>query len=156
MDRAPRSGGHGFFDVAKQKGGIMALEQTDGYQDGKQFAEEVINALEAATYDLSEPVPLSFFLYLPDEPTARRIGDALVAEGFEVDVDESAADDGNWLCWCDRTLVPTHDVLAPIGDRFLGLARDNNGEFDGWETDLYKVPGAMDDLLRQMQGEEGS
>jgi hypothetical protein len=128
----------------------MPLEQHDGYQNGQAFAEDVMKALQATPLDLTNPVPLSFFLYLPDEPTARRIGESLVTEGYEVDVDESASDDGRWLCWCDLSLIPTIELLMPIGDRFLSLAKDNKGEFDGWETNPYKIQGGLQDVMKQM------
>ncbi len=128
----------------------MPLKQHDGYKNGQAFAEDVMNALQATSIDLTKPVPLSFFLYLPDEPMARRIGEILVSEGFEVEVDESASEDGQWLCWCDLSLIPTIELLSPIGDRFLSLAKDNNGEFDGWETNPYKVQGGLLDMMKQM------
>ena len=128
----------------------MPLEQHDGYNNGQEFAEDVMKVLQGTPLDLSKPVPLSFFLYLPDEATARRIGEELVAEGYEVDVDESAEEDGRWLCWSDLALVPTTEALEPIGARFLNLAKDNNGEFDGWETNPYKIEGGITDMLSQM------
>lgn len=128
----------------------MPLEEHDGYNSGQEFAEDVMKSLQGTPLDLSKPVPLSFFLYLPDEAIARRIGEELVADGYEVDVDEPDDDDDRWLCWCDLSLLPTTEALEPIGTRFLDLAKENKGDFDGWETNPYKIEGGVADMLSQM------
>jgi len=129
----------------------MPLEQHDGYKDGRDFAEDAMKALENTPLDLSNPVPLSFFLYLPDQDSAKRIGEQLVSEGYEIeDIDESAEEDGRWLCWSHLSVVPTLDSLEPIGAKFLKLAEDYGGEFDGWETNPYKMQGGLQDMMAQM------
>ena len=129
----------------------MPLEECDGFRSGKHFAGEVMKALEGSSLDCSEEIPLSFFLYLPSESSAREAGAIIAREGFEVEVDESADEDGRWLCWCDLSMVPNYEKLEQYGDMFLGLAETYNGEFDGWETNPYKIPGGVLDMLKQVK-----
>lgn len=115
----------------------MALEENHGYENGDAFAADVIKVLKTTPLNLTKPVPLSFFLYIPNEITARKASSELVECGFEVDVEESAQNDGNWLCWCDKLVDISFESLKEIGNKFLALAETYNGEFDGWETNRY-------------------
>ncbi len=113
----------------------MGLEITNGYRDGQDFANEVRESLSGGDYDLTQPVELSFYLYLPNQAVAEQAALPLREAGFEVDVEQSADEESNtWLCFCDKEIVPSEATLAEIGELFLALAEQYNGEFDGWET----------------------
>jgi hypothetical protein len=128
----------------------MALEKTAGYKDGSGFAREVVAGLRNAGQSVRKEFPLSFYLYMPNEKAARACEPALLEQGLEVEIDKSAADDGKWLCLCHRTMKPTQKDLAKLGDTFLSLAREHGGEFDGWETNPYKMQGGINDLLGEL------
>jgi len=117
----------------------MALEKTDGYSSGEQFASEVIAALQKSQWGIAKPVPLVFYLYLPDEEAARSCVEAIQAVGLNVEVGPSANGDGKWLCLCKARLVPETKRLTEIGSVLLSLAKEKNGQFDGWETDLTEL-----------------
>ncbi len=116
----------------------MSLEETNGYKNGSQFAEEVVGALENAGIDVMQPIALSFFLYLPNKDIAETVATLLRDESYDVDVDKSADDNSaQWLCWCNKTLTPNKETLKETGTLFLNLEKEHNGDFDGWETNPY-------------------
>jgi hypothetical protein len=128
----------------------MALEKTAGYKSGGDFAKEVIAGLCNAGHSTRKEFPLSFYLYMPNRKAARACEPILLKEGLEVEIDKSAADDGKWLCLCHRTMKPTQKGLTKLGDTFLELANAHGGEFDGWETNPYKMQGGINDLLGEL------
>jgi hypothetical protein len=134
----------------------MALEKTAGYLNGAAFAKEVMGGLRNAGIKESQAVPLSFYLYVPNRKAAGMCAPILVKEGMEVEVDKSATNDGKWLCLCHQTLVPTAKDLERIGQTFVNLAQRFEGEFDGWETNPYKIEGGIGSLLEEMMKKLGT
>jgi hypothetical protein len=128
----------------------MGLEKTEGYTTGSHFAKEVLGGLRKAGINLTEATALSFYLYLPTRKAARACEPLLVQEGLTVEIEKSAADDGQWLCLCHRTFVPTQKALKQIGDRMLSLAEMHAGRFDGWETNPYASMEGFMGLLEEM------
>jgi regulator of ribonuclease activity B len=125
----------------------MGLETTNGYKNGKDLARQMAQVLKKSACDLSEPIPLSFYLYLPDRRSANACAKVLKADGHEVEVEKSASDDSRWLCLCHVTIKFSEKAITPLGDRLLGLAKEHKGEFDGWETNPYKSAQAFMDLM---------
>lgn len=134
----------------------MGLEKTAGYMNGTDFANEVIAGLKNAGIDRTKPVALSFHLYLPNRKAAGICGPVLVKEGLEVEIDRSAANDGQWLCLCHATIEPTQKDLQRIGQTMINLAQKFGGEFDGWETNPYKMKGGIEDMLADFLKKLGS
>ncbi len=130
----------------------MALEKSNGYGSGTQFAKEVVASLRKAGLSVAKPLALSFYLYLPRKKAARACQPALEAEGLEVEIDKSASNE-QWLCLCHRTFKPAQRPLARIGDLCLDLARKHGGQFDGWETnphaDKEGLAGLLEEMLKQ-------
>jgi hypothetical protein len=113
-------------------------------------------SLRKAGVNVAEPVALSFYLYLPTKKAAQACQPPLEAEGLEVEIDKSAANDREWLCLCHRTFKPAQKPLARIGDLCLDLARKQGGQFDGWETNPYAnqegLAGLLEEMLKQFEG----
>lgn len=128
----------------------MALEKTDGYTSGTQFATEVMASLRRAGLDIAQPIALSFYLYLPSKSAATACQPELQAAGLEVEIEKSASGDGEWLCLCHHTFKPAPKTLASIGDLCLDLARKHRGQFDGWETNPYANKETFAGLLQEM------
>lgn len=126
---------------------MAKLEKTDGYKNGKALEREMIQSLKGTPYDAAKPVPFSFYLYVPDRKSANACAKVLKAEGCETEVRTSAADDGKWLCLAHATLTLAEGGATKLGDRMVALAKEHAGEFDGWEVNPYKNPGAMIDLM---------
>lgn len=107
------------------------------YENGIDFAEQVLITLDEMEVSTSEESELIFYLYVPTEKDAQVCQGKLTEAGFDCDIEKSADEESNdWLCYCTKELVPTKKSLAEIGEFFMKLATDFNGEFDGWETAL--------------------
>lgn len=127
------------------------LEKTSGYKDGKALAREMAKSLKGTPYDVSQPIPFSFYLYVPDRQRANKCAKVLKANGCETEVDKSASDDGKWLCLCHATLTLSDGAAVKLGDHLVALAEEHGGEFDGWEVNPYENAGALADLMALME-----
>ena len=126
---------------------MAKLEKTTGYRDGKTLAREMAKTLKGTLYDVSRPLPFSFYLYVPDKQRANKCARVLKSDGCETEVEKSAVDDGTWLCLCDAKLTISDGAVVKLGDRLVALAKEHEGEFDGWEVNPYKNAGALADLM---------
>jgi len=98
---------------------------------------EVLAQLRRDGSDTSKPHGFDFYLYLPTEPAARRAGERLKTNDYRVEI-RRAATGTNWLCLAKTTLAPDTAPLAEIGTLFTQLAREFQGDFDGWESEVIK------------------
>ena len=48
------------------------------------------------------------------------------------------ADKKDWLCFAAKRMVPDHDKLVALRQRFNDIAHKGGGEYDGWGTDVVK------------------
>lgn len=126
---------------------MAKLEKTSGYKDGKALAREMAKALKNTPYKITEPIPFSFYLYVPNRQSANQCAKVLKEEGCETEVDKSAAGDGKWLCLSHATLTLSDGAAVKLGDRLVELAGEHGGEFDGWEVNPYKNAEALADLM---------
>lgn len=115
---------------------VMGLEKTGGYTSGEHFTSEIVTSLEKSQWGVRKPVPLLFYLYLPNQEAANSCVAPIKAVGLEVTVEESAGGDGKWLCLGKAKLVPDEARLTEIGTVLFELAKEKGGELDGWETDV--------------------
>jgi hypothetical protein len=110
------------------------IEETSGYASGKQFSQEVIETLQAQEIDLDDQQTFALYLYVPTEAQALECQTKIEAQGYECDVEESAAENGNWLCYITTpSIFPTELTLEPLGTLLIELAALTGGDFDGWE-----------------------
>lgn len=110
------------------------IEQTEGYTNGVHFAKEVIGALQRQGVDDKRELTFSLYLYLPSQEAADACATVIRSIGYACVVEESAIDDGSWLCFVTARLTPTQEKLEEIGALFLDLAASYSGNFDGWEV----------------------
>jgi hypothetical protein len=95
--------------------------------------EATLERLREAGSDLSKPHPFDFYFYHPDQTGAQQLCGALVQDGFDTIVTDSAAGD-DWLCLASLTMLPTLENLTKLNARFEALIAEYGGEYDGWET----------------------
>jgi hypothetical protein len=95
--------------------------------------QAMLDQLQAAGSDLSKPHPFDFYLFHPQQTGAQQLCSALLSEGFDVSIGESATG-GDWLCRASLTMLPTLENLSEIDARFSRLIDQYGGEYDGWET----------------------
>ena len=104
-----------------------------GLIGGGSSDQATLDQLRDAGSDLSKPHPFDFYLYHPEQSGAEQLCATLSADGFQVDVRESALG-GEWLCLASLTMFPTIENLAELDARFSRLIDQYGGEYDGWET----------------------
>ena len=99
---------------------------------GEEFSREVIAALKAAGVGAKQADDFNFYLYLDTKKRALACAEPLRKSGFAVEV-RRAASGPQWLCLASMKLLPTARRLTVIGSQFLELAKQHDGDFDGWE-----------------------
>lgn len=98
----------------------------------------LLGEMAKAGVDLTKPRHTLYYLYLPDEATARSAAAEAEAAGYEVDVRPPIPERPEQ--WC--TVAERHDLVLGIevvrdaDDLFQGLADRLGGDFDGWEAAL--------------------
>ncbi len=95
----------------------------------------VINLMNKYNADLTKTRQIQFYLYFPTETNAFIAKCELIASGFSVEMDKSASD-SQWLCLASKEMVADDKELTKLRRYFIKLARNLNGNYDGWETEM--------------------
>jgi len=103
----------------------------------QDFKAEVLAQLRRDRSDTSKPHGFDFYLYLPTEAAAQQAGQRLTKRDYRVEI-RPAATGTTWLCLAKTTLTPDTAPLAEIGMLFTQLAKEFQGDFDGWESEVIK------------------
>ena len=111
-----------------------SIAQTGSQSDPDQ---QVLDQLKAAGSDLSKPHKIEFFLYFPSEEKANNAAAQLRKEGLTVEV-RTAAIGADWLCLGTKEMVPKHSELVRLRNVFERIAKNLNGEYDGWGSPVVK------------------
>jgi hypothetical protein len=77
------------------------------------------------------------YLYFPSEPTSKEVADTLRRRGFDVE-DRLGADGTNWLVLAKLRMMPTETDIARTRSFFEQMAKENGGEYDGWEAEVKR------------------
>jgi len=158
----------------------MTPEKSPGYENGEQFAEEVLNALRESGVEMTESQPFNFYLYLENELNARACAAELQLTGLETEVvdpddletgddddrlpeeisgaiddvvdqifqdQEDDDDDNRWLCIASTQMEPERERFIEIGEAMLSLAKQYDGEFEGWEVNPDTLEHAMEEIF---------
>jgi hypothetical protein len=112
---------------------LAAFGSACGLLGGANSDQATLDQLSKAGSDLSKPHPFDFYLYHPEQSGAEQLCNALYADGFQVNVRESATS-GDWLCLASYTMLPTIENLTELNALFSELIDQHGGEYDGWET----------------------
>ena len=110
------------------------MAQTNSQSDPDQ---QVLDQLKAAGSDLSKSHKIEFFLYFPSEEKAKNAAVDLRKEGLTAEV-RTAAIGADWLCFGTKEMVPRHSELVRLRKVFERLAKNLNGEYDGWGSPVVK------------------
>lgn len=95
--------------------------------------KRVLDKLYQLGSDLSKLHHIDFFLYFPSEEKAQLAGNVIEREGFEIEIQPSAGKE-QWLCLAMKKMVPDKKELIEIRKWFESIAKELNGEYDGWGT----------------------
>jgi regulator of RNase E activity RraB len=96
----------------------------------------VIEQLAKAGSDLHKPHNIDFFFYFPTELAARNAEKKLSALGMTIEVGRSAHDESVWSLQATRSIVPDRNAIEAMRAQFDEIAKAENGEYDGWGTEV--------------------
>lgn len=91
----------------------------------------VLDHLVRLGCDPAQPRECRHYVYVPAEPFALALTQALAGDGWAV---ESEAVDGVWLVTATTMTALDDRVVRETRARLDGLARDHGGQYDGWEA----------------------
>jgi len=99
-------------------------------RDGLTIAQ-----LKEAGADITKPHAIDFFFYLPSQDAAHRIASRLAQFGLDTKV-EHAATGPKWVIQGQKSMVPDELELLILRKKFDDLAATEQGEYDGWGTEV--------------------
>ena len=111
----------------------MRVDEVNGVRASQDPDAQVLDALVAAGANLNKPTHVLFYIYTPTADGARRIANAINDARLQTEVQPAALGAG-WLCLAQGDLVPTLSAMQQYRRRFDQLAREEHGEYDGWEA----------------------
>ncbi len=105
----------------------------------------VLASLREHGADLSKPTEHLFYLYFPDERTARAAASDIASgqAAHNVSFDNAELDRPHerrtqWMVRLTATMRPDLAVVGGLGAWFTAVARKHGGEYDGWEAAVTK------------------
>lgn len=75
------------------------------------------------------------YLYFPRRDGAVASAERLQSLGFRAET-RIGADGVNWLVLARHDVVPTEESIASVRKTMDELARQHDGEYDGWEAEV--------------------
>ena len=102
--------------------------------------QATLDNMRRAGADLSKPVEIDHYLYLPRKDLADQAAAALRSQGYKVTVDTAAVvrPGEAWLALASQTTVPTMGYLRMTRATYTALANKLGGVYDGWEAPVAK------------------
>lgn len=97
--------------------------------------KKVIEKITECGGDLNKKRHVDFFLYFETEYDAVIVETELMNLGFRTEVSQSSYNE-KWGCYAHKKMVVTEKRLIEISKWFESLAQKNNGEYDGWGTEI--------------------
>jgi len=98
----------------------------------------VLEELNAAGADLSQPREVVHYVHLPSREAAEAFAPMVVNQGFEPQIrepgPESADDPRPWTVAATSRMVVTEDDVALARRNFTELAAEYGGAYEGWDA----------------------
>jgi hypothetical protein len=101
-------------------------------RDGPAIAQ-----LRKAGADITTPHAIDFFFYFPSQVAALRVASELAEFGLTTKVERTATG-SKWVIQGQKTMVPDELELLILRKKFDALAATEQGEYDGWGTEVVK------------------
>jgi len=92
----------------------------------------VITQLQRAGSKVDKPHEIDFFLYFPNEESARQAAEKIRPEEFRLSMKPDSQGRQQWLVQLHRTMLPEVWALVEIRRKFTEIAEASGGSYDGW------------------------
>jgi Regulator of ribonuclease activity B len=117
------------------KGGVAVIGKTTTPADGDKM---ILQQLTKSGADLAQQREVLHYLYVPTQEASHRAASKLREEGYEV-TEKPSADAANnphnpWLVLARKVTVVNSQNVQEMRVAFEGLAKETNGDYDGWEA----------------------
>lgn len=109
----------------------------EGYDDADSGDRLLLAQMVGMGADLTQPRHVLHYTYAAERDAAEAIAAALGGDGWDAEVQTSAADDGQWCVLAQRhghVLSPA--TVVADRERFTSLAATHAADYDGWEASL--------------------
>jgi hypothetical protein len=107
--------------------------EAEATRDGQTIAQ-----LKKAGADITKPHSIDFFFYFPSQEAAHRVASRLAEFGLATKT-EHAATGPRWVIQGQKTMVPDKLELLILRKKFDALAATEQGEYDGWGTEVVNL-----------------
>lgn len=97
---------------------------------------ETLKALAEAGSDLTKSHLIDHWIFFQDESGARAAAKDLVSSGFVLVSLDKDPENSEWRLLARKEMVPHLKDIEKTSAFFEVLARRNNGDYDGWETQV--------------------
>ena len=107
----------------------------------KDIASEDAGAIEQlrkAGADLTRPQLTRYYLYFPDERSARSVATELAGTAYVMERLAPAARGPDWLLLVKRPTLLSVSEISKASRELTALARKHGGAYDGWEAEARK------------------
>ena len=94
---------------------------------------QTLKLMQQKGADFSKEHGIEFFLYFPDEKSAKEASERIVKLGFDVEISKNN-NDSSWLCLATKMINPGYYALSRFREKFEQIAEELNGKYDGWGT----------------------
>ena len=94
---------------------------------------EALRRIESAGSNMSEPMPVDFFVAAPHAEAAASISSLAIRRGYaaRADFDEES---NSWTVVCSKRMIPTYDAIVDAQAELDALSQPHSGMSDGWGT----------------------
>jgi len=96
--------------------------------------DQVIGQLREMGVDLAKPRDTRHYLYFAGESQATQAGERIRPLGYNVEVVESAAGDGQWLALASHDLVVSRESVVEARESLIAACEGLDPYYDGWEA----------------------
>jgi Regulator of ribonuclease activity B len=115
----------GFFDRIRNMGAPTTVEQAD---------DLLLRQLAGLGADLTRPRHVIHYLYFGDEANAMAASEVTRQAGYETTVTEPDETITQWSVRAESHRVCDRRTVEAFRTWFEELAREHQGEYDGWEA----------------------
>jgi regulator of RNase E activity RraB len=121
--------------------GVESAQENVPFINGSASASDgaVLTELERVGADLNVAHPVEHLLIFGNKSASDRAGKVLQERGYAVG-NAISTEEGQWILTAERPLVLGEDSIASARAELEAIARQFEGEYDGWQAGVDPLP----------------